>query len=179
MRDTLHLTQSGGKRKRKTKVYSQLNPLIYSPIPQLLLKMERKGKLTNPALNAWGCQMKGQWMTADCQHNTRAPVITSWNCTNKGEKVGVQKTILVSCTAPHLGSPSCYFMQISSPYSICPFIYPFPWKPLEEPSCELKYLAKVIGSQRKILPFNKVKIIVLLLDCCVINTIFQQQKFSN
>jgi len=38
------LTQSGGKRKGKTKVYSRPNPLIDSPIPPLKMKKKREKK---------------------------------------------------------------------------------------------------------------------------------------
>jgi len=38
------LTQSGGKRKGKTKVYSRPNPLIDSPIPPLKMKKKERKK---------------------------------------------------------------------------------------------------------------------------------------
>jgi hypothetical protein len=40
MRDTQHLTQSRGKRKGKTKVYSGPIPLIFSLLPPVFLKIK-------------------------------------------------------------------------------------------------------------------------------------------
>lgn len=70
MRHTVHLTLSRGKRKNKTKVYSELNPLIApSPSPfKNKVKRGHKSMLECLRLSV----NKGQWMTGDCQPNSQS-----------------------------------------------------------------------------------------------------------